>query len=86
MKINWNNFHLYGDIAHKQEIPVECPQEQLANAILQQGQGIAAYDLASKIYRDKGETEYDEKEADAISKLLNTLPSLWAVALKEAII
>lgn len=86
MKINWNNFHLYGDIAKKQEIPVDCPQEQLANAILQGGQGIVSYNLALKIYNDKGDTEYDEKEADAISKLLNTLPSLWAVALKDAIV
>lgn len=85
MKIDWNNFRLYADIAKKQEIPVECPQEQVANAILQSGQGIAAYDLAQKVYRDKGGTEYDEKEEKVVRKLTETLPTMWAVALREVI-
>ena len=37
MKIDWNKFHLYGDIAKRQEIPVENPQEEVANFILGNG-------------------------------------------------
>lgn len=85
MKINWKQFRLYADIAKKQEVPVENVQEQVANAILQQGQGIAAYALAQKVYADKGETEYDDKEAAVINRLTDTLPTIWAAALKGII-
>lgn len=40
MKINWNNFHLYGDFMRKNELRVENPQEQMANAILDSGPGM----------------------------------------------
>lgn len=85
MKIDWKKFHVYADIAKRQEIPVENPQEQVANAILQQGQGIAAYVLAEKVYKDDGETVYDEKEGRVIESLTTTLPAMWAVALKDII-
>jgi len=85
MKVNWKNFHVYSDIAKRQEIPVENPQEQVANAILQQGQGIAAYVLAEKVYKDDGETVYDEKEGRVIESLTTTLPAMWAVALRDVI-
>lgn len=86
MKLNWKNFHLYGDIAKQQEIPVENPQEQVANAILQQGQGIAAYVLAEKVYKDDGKAEYSDKEGAVIGRLTETLPAMWAMALKEVIV
>lgn len=85
MKIDWKRFHVYADIAKRQEIPVENPQEQVANAILQQGQGIAAYVLAEKVYKDDGETVYDEKEGRVIESLTTTLPAMWAVALRDVI-
>ncbi|MBO5625345.1 MAG: hypothetical protein J5953_06095 [Prevotella sp.] len=85
MKIDWKKFHVYADIAKRQEVPVENPQEQVANAILQQGQGIAAYVLAEKVYKDNGETVYDEKEGRVIESLTTTLPAVWAVALKDII-
>ena len=76
---------MYADIAKRQEVPVENPQEQVANAILQQGQGIAAYVLAEKVFKDDGETVYDEKEGRVIESLTTTLPAVWAVALKDII-
>ena len=85
MKIDWNNFHLYGDIAKRQEIPVENLQEQVANTILQQGKGIAAYVLAEKVFKDNGETEYSDKEGAVINSLTETLPAMWAVALRDVI-
>jgi hypothetical protein len=86
MKINWNKFHVYADIAKRQEIPVENPQEQVANVILQQEKGIAAYHLADKVYKDNGETVYEGREAEVINRLTGTLPAFWAVALKESIV
>lgn len=86
MKLNWNNFHLYGDFAKKNELRVENPQEQMANAILDNGRGIAAYDLAQKVYNDKGDTEYNDKEGRVIEGLLQTLPTKWAIALNDIII
>ncbi len=85
MKIDWKKFHVYADIAKRQEVPVENPQEQVANAILQQGKGIAAYVLAEKVFKDDGETVYDEKEGRVIESLTTTLPAVWAVALKNII-
>lgn len=85
MKLNWNNFHLYGDFMKKNELRVENPQEQMANAILDSGRGIAAYDLAQKVYNDNGETEYNERESAVIEGLLQTLPTIWAVALRAII-
>lgn len=86
MKLNWNNFHLYGDFLKKNELRVENPQEQMANAILDSGRGIAAYDLAQKVYNDKGDTEYNDKEGKVIEGLLQTLPTKWAIALKDIIV
>lgn len=85
MKIKWNEFHLYGDIGRRQEIPVENPQEEVANFILGNGHGIAAYDLAQKIYNDKGDVEYNAKEAAVIKGLQENMRTAFAVALKEVI-
>ena len=85
MKINWKQVRLYADIAKKQEVPVENVQEQVANAILQQGRGIVAYHLADKVYKDNGDAEYTEKEAAEIERLTETMPAMWAVALKDII-
>lgn len=86
MKLNWNNFHLYGDFMRKNELRVENPQEEIANAILDMGRGIAAYHLADKVYNDKGDTEYNDKEGRVIEGLLQTLPTKWAIALQDIII
>lgn len=86
MKLNWNNFHIYGDVAKKNELKVENPQEEIANAILQNLHGIAAYDLAQKVYNDKGETEYNGKEASVIKQFADTLVTMWAVALNKIIV
>lgn len=86
MKIDWNNFHLYGDFMKKNELRVENPQEQMANAILDSGRGIAAYDLAQKVYNDKGDTEYNDKEGKMIEGLTQTLPTKWAIALNDIIV
>lgn len=85
MKIKWNEFHLYGDIGRRQEIPVENPQEEVANFILGNGHGIAAYDLAQKIYNDNGDVEYNAKEAAVIKGLQENMRTAFAVALKEVI-
>lgn len=86
MKIDWNNFHLYGDFMKKNELRVENPQEQMANAILDNGRGIAAYHLADKVYNDKGDTEYNDKEGKVIEGLTQTLPTKWAIALNDIIV
>ena len=85
MKVNWKNFHVYGDIARKQEIPVPNPQEQVANAILGHVQGIAGYALADKVYKDNGDAVYEGRDAELINRLMDTLPAPLAIALKEAI-
>ena len=86
MKLDWNNFHLYGDFMRKNELRVDNPQEQMANAILDSGRGIAAYHLADKVYNDKGETEYNDRESAVIEGLLQTLPTKWAIALQDIIV
>lgn len=85
MIINWNDFHVYADIARQKEVKVDNPQEQIANAILQQGHGIESYSLAQKVFQDCGVTVYSEKEMAEIKKVIQALPTIWAVALKESL-
>lgn len=85
MKLDWKNFHLYGDVMKKYELPVDNPQEQIADAIYDQGHGAATVDLCLKVLHDEGETEYSEKEAAVIKRLTETLSTRWAVALKDII-
>lgn len=86
MKIDFSKFRLYADIKREKELKVENAAEQIADAILQRGQGIAAYDLAQRVYHAAAETQFDEKDEAAITSLLERLPAIWAAALRDAIV
>ena len=85
MKIDFTKFRLYADIKREKEVPVGNAAEQIADIILQQGQGIAAYDLAQRIYHTEEDIVLPEKDAAVINGLLNTLPAMWAAALRDCI-
>ncbi len=85
MKIDFTKFRLYADIKREKEVPVGNAAEQIADVILQQGRGIAAYDLAQRIYHTEEEIELQEKDAAVVMGLLDTLPTMWAAALRDCI-
>ena len=48
-------------------------RESFANMLYMQVSGIAALVLAQKIYKSKGEEEYDDNEYDLIIKVANSM-------------
>lgn len=70
IKIDFNNFQLFTDIAHKKSEMVNIRQE-LAERIYSYGTGIAFYALALKIYNSTQETELDEKEVALLLEFVN---------------
>lgn len=65
MKLNFKELKCYSGLSRNEET-VEDVRESFANAIYDCGQGIAALELARKIYNSDGEEEYSEKEIKLI--------------------
>lgn len=72
MKINFEKFNVYTDIAHTNCIEANV-KEEIANVLYNKGAGIACNALALKIYNSTGEEEYTQEEYNL---LLNTVESL----------
>lgn len=61
MKVNFEQFTLFKDIAHNEKEILNV-KNVLANEIYTKGQGIAFHALAFKIYNSEGEIELSENE------------------------
>ena len=61
MKINFENFVLFKDVAHEKKEILNV-KRVLANELYTKGQGIEFHALALKIYNSEGETELTEEE------------------------
>ena len=61
MKINFEHLKVYTDIA-KTNVTVTNVKVQIADALYQNGFGIAAHALAFKIYNSSGECELTNEE------------------------
>ena len=72
MKIDFEKFNVYTDIAHTNCVEANV-KEEIANVLYNKGAGVACNALALKIYNSKGEEEYTE---DEFNLLLNTVESL----------
>lgn len=70
IKIDFNNFQLFTDIAHKKSEMVNIRQE-LAERIYSYGTGVACLALALKIYNSEQETELNEKEITLLLEFVN---------------
>lgn len=64
-KINFSKMEIFTDISHEHRQVADF-RKDFANIIYRNGSGIEALSLAMKIYQSEGDTEYDEKECEAI--------------------
>lgn len=65
MKIDFEHFKMYTDVAHKNSMERDV-REQFANTVYQTVQGVAGLSLSMKIYKSSGDTEYDDTEMNLI--------------------
>ena len=72
MKINFEKLTIYTDIA-KTKTQVVNMKNSLADAIYQNGFGVAAHALALKIYNSKGECELEFVEAKCTPMIIDAL-------------
>lgn len=68
-KINFKQFKVAQDIAHTKFSEHDL-REGIANHLYKERGGIASLDLAMKIYRSEGETEYSDKEVGMLRDIL----------------
>jgi hypothetical protein len=71
MKINFENLTIYTDIA-KTNTQVVNMKAQLADAIYQNGFGVAAHALALKIYNSKGDCELTDEEYNMLVQFVES--------------
>ena len=71
-KIDFQHFKLSVGIATNDTVMVDV-REELANLIYNNVSGIAALEVARKIYKSEGVTEFDEREMDVITKTIEGL-------------
>ena len=82
MKIDFTKFPCYNGI--KRDIRIEMDiAESLANAIYINVQGIAASSLAHKIYSNKGEVNYDEREVRIIRDCTPLFSGVYADSIND---
>jgi len=72
MKINFEKFNVYTDIAHTNCVEANV-KEEIANVLYNKGAGVACHALALKIYNSKGEEDYTEEEYDLLLKIVEPL-------------
>ncbi len=83
-KINFEKMLIATDVARKHCQNVDF-REDFANVIWKSGYGVAAYVLSEKIYKSKGDTEYDDRELEIIQACANTRQPFFIDALNRAI-
>lgn len=66
-RINFEKLLIYTSIAHKESIEQDV-RETFADVIYRTCPGIAALELARKIYHSEGEEVYNEQELNIISQ------------------
>lgn len=72
MKIlNFERFEIYVD-REMQNCVVQDVREAVADIIYQHGVGIRCLDLAMRVLKAEGDTEYSDEEAELIMKLIET--------------
>ena len=71
-KIDFQHFKLSVGIATNDTVMVDV-REELANLIYNNVSGIAALEVARKIYKSEGETEYDEREIKTLTEVVDNI-------------
>lgn len=68
--LNFKQFRLYTDIEHTQQMEIDL-RKDLSNALYTNARGIAAHDLAFRIYRSDGAIEVSDEEVAILKDFIN---------------
>lgn len=66
MKIDFQHFKMWADIAHKDRIESDI-RKDFADVIYKNANGVMALDIAMKIYKTEGPVEFSLDEMDFLS-------------------
>ena len=69
--INFKRFEMFEDISHSSKVEVDVRKE-LADNIYKTTNGIAALNLALKIYRSEGTISFTQEEFTLLEEFANT--------------
>ena len=81
-KINFKQFKTFTDITREKTSLVDV-RKPLADALYKNANGIAAHDLALRIYRSDGEIELEESDAQLLRNFAKTLTPIFMDSLEE---
>lgn len=74
MRIDFDRLEVFTDL-EKRHCTVVSVRRDFANLLYQRGQGIACHALALKLWNTPGEQDFDEEEAQIITRMADTLCS-----------
>lgn len=66
-RINFERFEIYNGVAHKDCTVIDA-REGFADIIYRNGSGVRCADLAMKIFKSSGETEYAEEDVELMKR------------------
>lgn len=81
-KIDFRNFRSFTDITREKTVVVDV-RKPLADALYRNANGIAAHDLALRIYRNDGFVELEEEDELLLRDFSKTLTPMFMDSLEE---
>ena len=81
-KINFKQFKTFTDITREKTSLVDV-RKPLADALYKTANGIAAHDLALRIYRSDGEVELEDSDVQLLLDFAKTLTPMFMDSLEE---
>lgn len=81
-KINFKQFKTFTDITCEKTSLVDV-RKPLADALYKNANGIAAHDLALRIYRSDGEIELEESDAQLLRNFAKNLTPIFMDSFEE---
>lgn len=80
--VNFKQFKTFTDITRENTAIVDV-RKPLADALYKTANGIAAHDLALRIYRSDGEIELEESDAQLLRNFAKNLTPMFMDSLEE---
>lgn len=81
-KINFKQFKTFTDITREKTSLVDV-RKPLADALYKNANGIAAHDLALRIYRSDGDIELEESDAQLLRNFAKNLTPIFMDSFEE---
>lgn len=81
-RIDFKQFRTFTDITREKASPMDV-RKPLADALYKTANGIAAHDLALRIYRSDGEIELEDSDVQLLRDFAKTLTPIFMDSLEE---